>query len=375
MEIRVEPKAIYSELSLALSIVESKATIPILSNILLRAVDNSLQIAATDLEVTLRTSCPAEVLSPGAVTVHAKKFGPMIHAFLGVQGQLSLKTTSDNKLFIQPVGGREEYHLQTLPEEDYPTLLEATSSQEIRLDAPKLRRALAETLVSVGVEDNRYSVRGGLMILEPEAVTLVSTDSHRLTKSAFPAKTGVPEVLRMLIPRKTLIEMMKLEGDGDFVIKVRDNHIFVDVGHRHLYSRLMDTTFPAYERVIPQDMTISATVSGGEVLGKLRRVAMVVEEKTRAITMSFEPTGTCLVAARNPETGDEGKEYLSCDKYEGEGVTLGFNVDYMLDYFSVVGGEKVIFRMKDSATQAIFQPDRKEEEGGHIYVVMPLRLD
>jgi DNA polymerase III subunit beta len=375
MEIRVEPKALLAELNLALGIVESKATIPILSNILIRASESGLELAATDLEVTLRTRCPAEVLQPGAVTVQAKKIGPMIRAFQGIEGALSLKTTEGNKLFIQPVGGREEYHLNTLPEEDYPTLLDPPEEGGIRLEAGLFRRAVEEALISVGTEDNRYSVRGGLVLLDQDRVTLVSTDSHRLTKSSFPAETGLPEPVRILVPRKTLVETLKLEGEGDYLLRIKDNHIFMDRGHRILYSRLMDTTFPAYDRVIPQDATKSAVLKRTDLLEKCRRVSMVTDPKSRAITISFEPSGSCVITARSPETGDEGKEYVNCDRYEGEGVLLGFNVDYVDDFLAVSEAESILFRMKDSATQAVMEPVRKEGDGGHVYVVMPLRLD
>lgn len=375
MEIRVEPKVLLAELSLALGIVESKATIPILSNILIRATENSLELAATDLEVTLRTRCAAEVLQGGAVTVPAKKFGPMIRAFQAIEGALSIKTTEGNKLFIQPVGGREEYHLNTLPEEDYPTLLDPPEDGGIRLDPDFFRRSVEETLVSVGMEDNRYSVRGGLLLLEPDCVTMVSTDSHRLTKSFFPAGTGLTEPARALVPRKTLVESLKMEGDGEYLLRIKDNHIFMDRGHRVLYSRLLDTTFPAYDRVIPQDATKAAVLKRSDLLEKCRRVSMVADPKTRAVTISFDPSGVCVITARSLETGDEGKEFVQCEHYEGEGVLLGFNVDYVLDFLSVSEAETVVFRMKDSATQAVVEPVRKEGEGGHVYVVMPLRLD
>lgn len=375
MEIRVEPKALLAELNLALGIVESKATIPILSNILIRASENSVELAATDLEVTLRTKCPAEVIQTGAVTVPAKKIGPMIRAFQGIEGALSLKTTEGNKLFIQPVGGREEYHLFTLPEEDYPTLLEPPEVEGIHLDPTLFRRAVEEALISVGVEDNRYSVRGGLFLLDSDRVTLVSTDSHRLTKSSFPAATGVSEPVRVLVPRKTLVESLKLEGDGEYILRIKDNHIFMDRGYRVLYSRLLDSTFPAYDRVIPQDATKSAVLRRADLLEKCRRVSMVADPKTRAITISFDPSGTCVITARSPETGDEGKEFVACERYEGEGVLLGFNVDYVLEFLTVSDSESILFRMKDSATQAVIEPVRKEEEGDHVYVVMPLRLD
>jgi len=375
MDVRVEPKALLNELGLSLSIVESKATIPILANLLLKAEGTTLEIAATDLEVTLRTRCSAEVLSPGGVTVAAKKFVPMVRGFQGIDTPLSLKATPDQKLFLQPVGGKEEYHLHTLPEEDYPSLMERAGEAEVKLEIASFRRAVSEILISVGQEDTRYSVRGAQILLDKDRVTLVSTDSHRLTLSAYPADTKLEDPVRALIPRKTLVELMKLEEQGEIGFTIQDNHVFLECGHRVLYSRLMDSTFPAYERVIPSDTDKAAVVERIGFLEKLRRVSTVTHLKTKMVTLSFDPAGTVEILARNPETGDEGKEYLPCEQYEGEKILAAFNVDYLLDFLSVADTEKVVLKMKGPDSQVLLEPMREDSEAVLSYVIMPLRLD
>ena len=375
MDIRVDARALQAELTLALGIVETKATIPILSNLLLRAEGNHLELAATDLEVTLRTRCPAEVSEAGAITVPAKLFGSIVRAFSGQQAPLSIRSTPERKLFLQPEGGKQQYLLQTLPEEDYPALLPMDDGETVQLPSEVLRERVTEALVSVGLDDNRYSIRGGLMILEPGQLALVSTDSHRLTYTHWKGELGVTTARRALIPRKTLAEFLKL-GDGDTVtLSFKDNHVFFERGGRILYSRLMDTTFPAWERVIPSDLDKRAVVSRADLLERLKRVAMVAEAKTRAVTLAFDPAGTLEVLARNQETGDEGKEYLGCENFEGEAVTICFNVDFLIDFLGTVSSEKVAMTMKDGNYQAILSPEPLGEERAHKYVVMPLRLD
>ncbi len=375
MNIRVDAKALQTELSLALGIVETKATIPILSNLLLRAEGDHLELAATDLEVTLKTRCPAEVTQPGAITVPAKTFGPIVKAFSGQDAPLAIRSTAENKLFIQPEGGKQEYLLHTLPEEDYPTLLQSGDAESLVLPSDVLRRGVQEALVSVGLDDNRYSIRGALMILEAGQLTLVSTDSHRLTFTQWCGPLDAPSPRRALVPRKTLLEFIKLESGGDVKLSFKDNHVFIEMGSRFLYSRLMDTTFPAYERVVPTDSDKKATVNRLAILERLRRMTSVAETKTRAVTLIFSPGGTAELVVRNQETGDEGHEYLVCDGYEGEAVTICFNMDFLIDFLTVASTEQVYISMKDSGAQAIFQPVRPGAEGVHKYVVMPLRLD
>ena len=375
MNIRIDAKALQTELSLALGIVETKATIPILSNLLLRAEGDHLELAATDLEVTLKTRCPAEVTQSGSITVPAKTFGPIVKAFAGQDSPLAIRSTAENKLFIQPEGGKQEYLLHTLPEEDYPTLLQAGDAESLVLPTAALRRCVQESLVSVGTDDNRYSIRGALMILEMGQLTLVSTDSHRLTFTQWKGPLDVASPRRALIPRKTLLEFIKLETGGDVKLSFKDNHVFLEMGNRFLYSRLMDTTFPAYERVLPSDSDKKATINRLALVERLRRVAMVAETKTRAVTLFFSPGGTVEMVVRNQETGDEGHEYLVCDGYEGEAVTICFNVDFLIDFLTVATTEQVTLGMKDAGSQTVFQPLREEAEGIHKYVVMPLRLD
>jgi DNA polymerase-3 subunit beta len=375
MDIRVDARALQTELTLALGIVETKATIPILSNLLLRAEGNHLELAATDLEVTLRTHCPAEVFEPGAITVSAKTFGPIVRAFSGQNAPLSLKSTPERKLFLQPEGGKQQYLLQTLPEEDYPTLLEAGEGESVLLPTGVFKKLVLEALVSVGLDDNRYSIRGGLMIMETGHLTLVSTDSHRLTFTQWKGELDVPTPRRALIPRKTLAEFLKLEDGEEVKLSFRDNHIFIELGNRLLYSRLMDTTFPAYERVLPNDTNKTALINRLAFLERIKRVAMVAESKTRAATLIFDPSGTLELLVRNQETGDEGREYLTCERYEGEAVTMCFNVDFIIDFLNAVDCEKVQVSLRDTNYQAVLSQDRPEEEGVHRYVVMPLRLD
>lgn len=375
MNIRVDAKALQAELSLALGIVETKATIPILSNLLLRAEGDYLELAATDLEVTLKTRCRAEVTQPGAITVPARTFGPIVKAFAAQDAPLAIRSTPENKLFIQPEGGKQEYLLHTLPEEDYPTLLHASDGELLSVPSEALKRCVQEALVSVGMDDNRYSIRGALMVFEPGELTIVSTDSHRLTFTQWKGVMEVPSPRRALVPRKTLLEFLKLESGGDVKLSFKDNHIFMEVGSRFLYSRLLDSAFPAYERVLPSDSDKLALLNRASFLERLRRVGMVAETKTRAVTLLFSPGGTVEMVVRNQETGDEGREYLACESYEGEAITICFNVDFLIDFLSVASTEQVSLGMKDTGAQTVFQPVRPEGDGIHKYVVMPLRLD
>ncbi len=377
MDVRIEPRLLQAELSLALGIIESKATIPILSNILLRATENQVELAATDTEVTIRTSCPAEVLVGGGVTVPAKKFGAIVRAFANQESPLSLKTTEEGKLFLQPVGGEQEYLLQTLPEEDYPVLLQPEPDRTFTLPIELFKDCITDILVSIGGDDARFSIRGGMLILEAGKIVMVSTDSHRLSYTEQDCLTGVEEPQRVIVPRKTFVEFLKLgEENGTFDLYLKDKHIFLKSGRRLLYSRLMDSTFPAFEKILTGDLGNRAIIDRKVFLERVKRVAMVAESTTRAATFSFEPgTAGLEIQVINQETGDKGRESVPCESYEGEAITMVFNVDCLIDFLTVCSEELVKIEMKDAKYHALLEPVRPEGKGVHKYVIMPLRFD
>ena len=339
MNIRVDAKALQTELSLALGIVETKATIPILSNLLIRAEGDHLELAATDLEVTLKTRCPAEVTQPGAITVPAKTFGPIVKAFAGQDAPLGHPLHAGEQAF-HPARGRKAGVPPAHPSRgglsDPPSGRPTRSSLTVPSEA--LRRCVQEALVSVGTDDNRYSIRGALMILEPEGLTVVSTDSHRLTFTQWSGTLDVQASRRALVPQEDTsgVPQTGERRRGEALLQ-RQPYLH-GIGEPALYSRLMDSTFPAYERVLPSDSDKRALVNRASFLERLKRVAMVAETKTRAVTLLFSPGGTVEMVVRNQETGDEGREYLVCESYEGEAVTICFNVDFLIDFLTVCYG-------------------------------------
>lgn len=377
MDIRIDPQSLQNELSLAANLIENKATIPILSNLLLKAENSKVELAGTDLEVTLRTTCNAEVIEEGGITVPAKKFVSIVKAFAVNEGQLSIKTTEEGRLHLQPVGQQQEYLLQTLPEEDYPTLLEPGEGVSVSIPTALFKRSISEVLVSVGLEDSRFSIRGALLILQTGKLAMASTDSHRLTYTERRCDISLEEEIRVLVPRKTLTEFVKLDHDGESVeVSFTDSHIFIKVGERLLYSRLMDSVFPDFQKVLPGDIGKKAVFERKLLQERIKRVSMVAEQQTRAVTMNFDPSGGVELLVRNRETGDEGREYVSCEHYDGEALSIVFNVDNIVDFLSSVEDDRIMLEMKENDSQALLQPVKDEDDGSvHKYVVMPLNFD
>ena len=373
MELKVETKSIVSELNHAVSIVETKGTIPILAHLLLKAQDGYLEIDATDLEVTFRSRVPAVVTEPGGITVDAKSFSQLVRGFSGAK-ELLLKTTEDRKLFVQPVGEKPEYFFSTLPEEDYPRLLEASGEGSFTLPISSFRKILSEVLTSAGSDESRFSIRGALMIIDQKSLAMVSTDAHRLTFTKRNMEIGVANPLRVLVPKKTLQEAQKIDGSEDIRILIKDNHIFFESGNRVLYSRLMDANFPAYEKVIPKDSNKVVTIKRAELMEKLRRILFFSDIKTRAVNFEFRKDGMIQMDTRN-DKGDTGIEKFNGESYEGEEVKIAFNGQYLIDFLNAIEDETVLLKLKDFDCQCLIEPVRDKAEGECMNVLMPLRVD
>lgn len=373
MELKVKTKILIEEIGYALSVVEQKSTLPILSHFLLNAASEGCEIAASDLEVTFRGKMSnSEVIKEGAITVTAKSFAQIIRGFSD-SDELYIKLTDERKLSVKPIDQKAEYFLNTLPAEDFPRLIEP-SEKSFSLPIDFYKQIVKEVLVSVGVEDTRFSINGVLFIVEPQQIIMVSTDSHRLSFSSRKVDLNIEGQQRFLVPKKVLQETLKFSQSDTINISAKDSQIFFKSGDILLYSRLKDMKFPAYERVIPTDVPITAIFDRVEMLETLKRISNVSDVKTKAIYFNFKSDGSVHLETRNEE-GDKGEEFITCESYTGDEVKLTLNGNYFIDFLSSITDEKVQIKMKNSESQCLFEPVREENEGVCKNVAMPLRTE
>lgn len=373
MEIKLNTKSLIEEIGYALSVVEPKSTLPILSHFLINATEAGCEIAASDLEVTFRGKIAnSEVIKEGAITVGAKSFSQIIRGF-SQSNELNLRVTEDRKLLVKPLSDNAEYFLNTLPAEDFPRLIEP-SEKGFLIPMEVYKEMVKEVLVSVGGEDTRFSVSGVLFIIEPKTLTMVSTDSHRLSYSTRKFELDTESQQRFLVPKKVLHETLKFSQSDTIYVSVKDSQIFFKSGEILIYSRLKDTKFPAYERVIPTDVPINAVVNRVKMLEKLKRILNVSDLKTKAIYFYFKNDGSVKLETKNDQ-GDKGEESFVCDSFAGEDVKLALNGDYLIDFLTSITDDKVQIKMKNSESQCLFEPLREESKGICKNVSMPLRTE
>jgi len=372
MELVVRKTDLLRELQLFQGIVERKNTIPILANVLLEANGEEVRMLATDLEVGLRSKCTATVSKGGSLTLPAKKLYEIIKALPETDVRIE-----EDKGGVKVAADRFDSRMQTLPREDFPSLPEGTGTYSATLARDVLRQMVSKTQFAITGEDTRYFLNGALFILRADSMSLVSTDGHRLALITVPrelpkGRTRTDDEVRVILPRKTLLELGRLltEGDGDIQYERGENHLFFDIGGRLLISRMIDGQFPAFERVIPKSNDKSVEFDRDRLTSAVKRVALLSNERSRAVKFLIDK-GKVEIASSSPEFG-EAKEVLMLD-YAGAPVTICFNAQYVLDFLGVVETDAVSLEFKDEMSQAVLKPVGADGYE-YTYVVMPMRI-
>jgi len=367
MEIVVRRNDLVKELHLVQGIVERKNSIPILSNVLAEGRGSELRISATDLDVSLRCGCGAEVVSEGAITLGAKKLYEIARAL--PESDVRLKVLPDAWASIEC--DQISFKMAGLPKEDFPALPEAKPSKGVEIPAAALRDVIARTAFAITAEDARYYLAGALMVLDKAGIALVATDGHRLAYARHQTQLQVDEVTRVLVPRKAIFELARLlEAADAAVFQQVENHLVFSVGGRTLASKTIEGQFPAYERVIAVDGDKKASLDRDKLAAAIRRVSLLSSERSRAVKLSLS-AGRLDLAASSPDLG-EARESLSVD-YKGAGVEIGFNAQYLLDFLGAVASDTVQLELKDAESQGLLKP-HGEKDSEYRYVVMPMRL-
>jgi DNA polymerase-3 subunit beta len=372
MELVVRKTDLLRELQLFQGIVERKNTIPILANILIEADGDQVKMLATDLEVGLRSRCTASVTKSGSLTLPAKKLYEIVKALPETDVRIE-----ENKNGVKVAADRFDSRMQTLPREDFPSLPDATGTFSATLPRDVLKQMVAKTQFAITGEDTRYFLNGALFIQRSDAMSLVATDGHRLALISVPrektkGKGKGEEEERVILPRKTLLELGRLlaEGEGDIQYERGENHLFFDIGGRLLISRMIDGQFPAFERVIPKNNDKKVEFDRDRLTSAVKRVALLSNERSRAVKFQMDK-GKVEIASSSPEFG-EAKEVIVVD-YSAAPVTICFNAQYVLDFLAVVETDSVSLEFKDEMSQAVMKPVGAENYD-YTYVIMPMRV-
>lgn len=366
MKISANRDDLLKPLQQIVGVVERRQTLPILANVLIAVKDNQLSLTATDLEVELRTSAPAECSGELEFTLPARKLMDICKALPEGAG-ITLDVEGDKAVLRS---GRGRYTLGMLPAQDYPSIEPTKASERFSLPVGAIKRLIDKTQFAMAQQDVRYYLNGLLLEVRPGRVRAVATDGHRLAlcDAAFTTDTSMD--LQVILPRKAVIELGRLfaDTDNEAEFEISNSHLRVHLDHSSFTTKLIDGRFPDYERVMPNGEA-SMMLSDKDTLKQaLARTAILSNEKYRGIRFRLSK-GLLHLQAHNPEQ-DEAEEEIEVD-YDGGEMTIGFNVGYLLDVLGVLDGDQVQIAVIDSnSSSLVTQKDSTECR----YVVMPMRL-
>jgi DNA polymerase III subunit beta len=374
MEIRLNRSEFLNELAPMQGIVERKTTIPVLSHILLRAEGDQIRLAATDLDVSLTSAVAGDVVTDGAIAIPAKKFMEIIRAVVGDEVHL----VEEEPQWLTIRAGRSRFKIHGMKPEDFPSLPAVDEEYGIEIPFGRVRTMISKVLFAVSADESRFQLNGALLKLKPGSVEMVATDGYRLAlvESGIDGEGHEDQVL---VPRKALQELLRFEGGDQLGYRRGEHHLSFRLGRRELICRILEGTFPDYERVIARDNDKDVAFDRRQLSDAVQRVALLTGDRARAVKLEFA-SQQMAVSTANPDIG-EAMEEVPCE-YEGPEFRLGVNPDFLRDFLAAVETDKVRFEMKDENTQAVGFPVPADGEdsgdgAGHdryLCVIMPMRI-
>jgi len=372
MKLTIERAALLKALGHVQSVVERRTTIPILSNVLLRAEAGRLALAATDMDLEIVEQVAGRIERDGRTTAPAHTLYDIVRK-LRDGSQVEIETLGErNEMVLR--SGRSTFTLACLPPEDYPVMSAGELPHNFSLSAAELRTLIDRTRFAISTEETRYYLNGIYLHAtknnEVPVMRAVATDGHRLARVEMTAPEGAAGMPGVIVPRKAVLELRKLveEGDEEVQVALGETKIRCTIGDAALTSKLIDGTFPDYDRVIPANNDKMLEVPRKEFAEAVDRVSTISSERSRAVKLAID-RGTLTVSATSPENGTAVEEIEA--RYQSTPLEIGFNSRYLLDITDQMEGEYANFAMSDAGSPTLV---RDSGDATALYVLMPMRV-
>ena len=371
MKLTIERAALLKSLGHVQSVVERRNTIPILSNVKIDAGDASVRLNATDMDLDIVEAATADVSTPGSTTVSAHTLYDIVRK-LPDGAQIDIDAAGDGQVVLS--AGRSRFTLASLPTDEFPVLSGGELPHQFTLSAAELRGLVDRTRFAISTEETRYYLNGiYLHKAESDGTALlraVATDGHRLASVEVPLPAGAEEVPGVIVPRKAVAELRKLidESGDEVAVSMSESKIRFAFDDAVLTSKLIDGTFPDYQRVIPAGNDKVMEVECKSFADAVDRVSAISSEKSRAIKLALSG-GTLVLSASSPEHGSATEEIEVA--FDGDELEIGFNSAYLLDVTRQIEGEMARFTMADAASPTVMQ---ETDDTSALYVLMPMRV-
>jgi DNA polymerase III subunit beta len=376
MKCSIAQTELLQALGLISSAVPSRTTLPVLSNILVEATGEGLQMTATDLDLSVTTRAMADVKAEAALTVPAKKLFELVRKLPKEELKLESKD-----LTMNVVSKTGRFKFLCIRPEEFPARVTVAPDTALTVDAKQLERMIRRTIYAVSTDETRPALNGALLQIIEGEIRLVATDGHRLARATLKHPGAVKGALKgdVIVPLKALHHIQRLvtESADPVHIELSKNHARFTVGQTSLTTKLIEGPFPNYEQVLPKNNNKHLQVKTGDLAASLDRVSVFSDSLTRQVKFSLERNRLSLIV----QTPDQGEATEALDvRYDAEDLEIGYNAGYLLDILRTVDAEEVVMQLNTPVTAGLLVPappaDGKGTPAleGLLCLVMPLRL-
>jgi DNA polymerase-3 subunit beta len=367
MKFTCERSVLLKEITIAQEIILSKNAISILSNIYLEAKNDTLFIKSTDIKVNFETQAPVTVLEEGATTVFGEKFLGILNSI--PDGEMEFDQ-NDIKIVIKPLSKKIKFQLKSIASDKFPEFPVPNKDSRFELPVKDFKEMILQTVFAVSDDETRYFMNGVFFEKQDDKLTMVGTDGRRLAYICKEAGNEIPEFSGIIIPPKILNILLKRAGDEGLVsISITDKTIFIKFGSYQLSSVLIEGQFPNYRRVIPESQTRFFTMNRMEMLDALRRVSLLVEQKSRRVYLGVSP-GIISIASEESDIGTAREEIAG--KYDGEEVSIALNYRYIEEPFKVMTDTEVSIFFSEANRAITIKPAQEKD---FFHIIMPMQVD
>ncbi|MEW6075055.1 MAG: DNA polymerase III subunit beta [Candidatus Omnitrophota bacterium] len=362
MKLKITKETLLNSIDTLQNIINTKTSLPILSNILIETYQGKLRFTATDLNIGITCVVPVDIQEPGAVTIPARRFGGIIRELSEEKIEI---TTKKNHLMVIDAG-LCQFKIMGLPAEDFPKLPELKDREVLQLEQGTLKEMLRVTSFAVSFDETRYILNGILFKFFNNSLTMVATDAKRLAVIEKKLSQGINKDLQVIIPIKTIQELNRnLRDEGVVSMIIGPNQVLFDFGDITIISRLIEGEFPSYQQVIPPEATQKVKVSRDQLLLAVRRAALLSTPDYQAIKMEVFKD-KLVVSKSTPDVG-ESREELAIN-YAGKEMVVGFNPNYLIDILKNTAEETIELEITGSESPGVIR------NKGYVYIVLPMRL-
>jgi len=368
MKFTISREKLQEGLQAVTAAVPAKTTLPVLSNLLVETTDRGIRFSATDLDIAVSTEVSADVETPGAITIPAKKLSEIAREL--PPSPVKISASGEQRVTLEC--GRSRFKLLGLPRDEFPTFPTVRFNDSWRVKSGELQKLISHTAFAVSTEESRPILNGVLWELREERMRMVATNGHRLAKMEVPVEASSAPPGDLIVPPKALEQIRRLfPAEEELEIARGENHLGFRSPFTAVYTRLVEGPYPNYEQVIPKDNDRYALADKAALTSALKRMSVIASDQTHRIKMSFN-TGMLKFSVTTPDLGEASDELPV--NYTGDQLDIGFNATYLLEILRYMPTEQVRLTFKAPERAATIEPEGWDDPAKYLCLVMPLRL-